>query len=196
MAKDAKFDRATMLYDLLKRRPMSDKPKIIQHFRELGYENAADIIEGKNNKIPENSSSVQTATLPTVTIGTSGLPKLLEKKSTTFFISKLLSEDGGAEFQEDNSILVGILPRYELRKDLPVVKFPEYPAWKRGFNNGTMKSQQIIKNILDQWVSTNGKYATVGNLMYILKEEGLTDAFGKRIENNMQYLAEYIFINK
>jgi len=65
MTKDAKFDRASILYDLLKRRHVSDKPKIIQYLRDSSNTDAANIIEG-NNEIPECQSSSLTAKLPLV----------------------------------------------------------------------------------------------------------------------------------
>jgi len=180
MTKDAKFDRASILYYLLKRRPVSDKPKIIQYLRDSSNTDAANIIEG-NNEISETESSSLTAKLPLEPGGWSGTSQLLKKEATTFAISKLLIEDG--VLQSEHRILVEILKMHPLREDIPKVQFPNYPAWKRGLYNETLTPLQLFQNILQEWVRTNGNCATVGNLIYILKKEGLIYAAGKRIAN-------------
>jgi len=45
MAKDSNFERASSLYDLLKRRPLSERPIIISHLREASNTAAVEIIE-------------------------------------------------------------------------------------------------------------------------------------------------------
>jgi len=46
MAQDSDFDKAHSLYNHLQRRPLHDKPRIIQNLKDTSNAKAASIIEG------------------------------------------------------------------------------------------------------------------------------------------------------
>jgi len=46
MAQKAQYSKSSHLYSLLKRRPVSEKPKIVEILRETANTVAAEIIEG------------------------------------------------------------------------------------------------------------------------------------------------------
>jgi len=179
MASASNYDRAYKFYSLLQRRPSYEKPDIIKHLKETGSLKAVEIIEGTAVNGESSSSSFQPVTVPSVAASSSNVPKLLKDKPTTYAISKLLNTEGGEPFQEDNNTLVGILKMYELRKDVPKVHFTNYPSWKRQYKADLLSSQQVIQNILNEWVSANGNVATVGRLIYILNQQHLNTAASK-----------------
>jgi len=106
---------------------------------------------------------------------------------STFEVSQVLASECGTEFQGANNTLVEFLKneKHKIRDDASAnITFPNHPAWERSFNVGNMKSQEILKNILDHWVRHNGIETKIYYLIKILKEEGLTYAAGNCVNQH------------
>jgi len=187
MAQQSAYSKALSLFKLLKKRPVWQKPLIVQILRQTKNDIAAGIIDGR--KIPANitkgvsSDGNSQAVNSTPVEGNpppSNATKETKLKAKVFRISKVLTTDGGEDFKKDSSILVSLLQDNPIRDDVEV-KFPDYSSWQSRFLAGVLPSWEVVQNILRVWVSANGKVATVDQLIRILEREGHKDEAGSTL---------------